>query len=354
MPAFRFIAIMLFLVLGGLVALGALATARAETGQPMLSSATPASPFGPAPLSVASPGPGADTSQPASGPLTRFGIWVQATQNMLYRQLAQGVRRLREEQGFLAALSLISVSFLYGILHAVGPGHGKAVISSYVLASARTARRGIMIAFASAIVQALSAIALVGVLAVLLNAAGLRIREMVGQLESVSYALVALIGAAMLALAIRNSLRSSRRGHDAGAASVHGGASCGHSHCGHAHLPGPSELDARWSWRGAAATVLAVGIRPCTGAVLVLIFALTQGMIWAGVAATFAMALGTAITVSLFAVLAVSSRILAARLGRGGKWTQRIEVGASYAGALLVLGLGIVLFVVSLGPAPPF
>ncbi len=352
MSYWRQIALIMALALAGLAAIGAPGTLLADTPVQTAQTAAPSSPFGTAPPSSA-PAPGPERSQPA-GLQSRFWTWVQTTQHELHRQLSQGVRRLRQEQGFLAAFSLIAVSFVYGILHAVGPGHGKAVISSYVLASARTVRRGIIISFAAAMVQALSALTLVGVLAIALNVAGLRIREAVGQLETLSYALVAIIGAVMLGAALRRSWRASRRAHHAGAASAHSDTSCGHSGCGHSHMPAVADLAQAWSLRGAVATILAVGIRPCTGAILVLIFALTQSMIWAGVAATFAMALGTALTVSLFAVLAVSSRKLALRLGRGGKWTQRIETGASYAGALLVLGLGLVLFAASLGPAPPF
>jgi nickel/cobalt exporter len=69
------------------------------------------------------------------------------------------------------------------------------------------------------------------------------------------------------------------------------------------------------SWRKMMAVVFSVGIRPCTGAILVLVFALTQGLFWAGVAATFAMALGTALTVAVLATLALGSRELALRLG---------------------------------------
>ena len=75
------------------------------------------------------------------------------------------------------------------------------------------------------------------------------------------------------------------------------------------------ELAGPLDWRKILAVVFSVGIRPCTGAILVLIFALTQGMFWAGVAATFAMAFGTAITVAALATLALGSRELALKLG---------------------------------------
>lgn len=115
-------------------------------------------------------------------------------------------------------------------------------------------------------------------------------------------------------------------------------------------MPDPSQLQGPWSWRQAIAIALAVGIRPCTGAILVLIFAISQGLLWAGVFATFAMAIGTAITVSALAALALGSRELAMRLG-GGKesvWGSRIRTAAGIGGASLVLGLGLFLMVGSL------
>ena len=117
-------------------------------------------------------------------------------------------------------------------------------------------------------------------------------------------------------------------------------------------MPSPKDIEGGWSLRQAAAIVLAVGIRPCTGAILVLVFALTQGMFWAGVASTFAMALGTAITVSALAVFAVGSRETAARIA-GSAWADRVYAAAGLAGALFVaLFGGILLYGAVYRPMP--
>ncbi len=99
-----------------------------------------------------------------------------------------------------------------------------------------------------------------------------------------------------------------------------------------------------------------MGIRPCTGAILVLVFAIGQGLWWAGVLSTLAMALGTAITVSALAALAVGFRELAARLAGTGssKWAERVQLAAGLGGAGLVLVMGAAFFVGSLGNIPPF
>jgi len=109
------------------------------------------------------------------------------------------------------------------------------------------------------------------------------------------------------------------------------------------------------SWRKMAAVVVSVGIRPCSGAVLVLVFALAQGLFWAGVAATFAMALGTAITVAVLATMALGSRELVVRLGGGNaRWADAVWTTCAIGGALLVLMIGLLLFTASLGPSRPF
>ena len=302
---------------------------------------TPKSPFGAgAPPSAAPAGPRGE-----AGPMTRFWRWIEQTQQRLYRELAGGVRKLKRERAFSAGLALVLLSFFYGVVHAVGPGHGKAVISSYALANERTARRGIILAFGSSLVQSLSAIALVGIMAVVLNAAGLSIRERVGELETLSYALVAVIGAVMLFAAGRRIWRKPVHDHSHGE-------DCG---CGHAHMPDPQAIQSNWSWRSAAAIMLAVGVRPCTGAIVVLVFALTQGMFWAGILSTFAMSLGTAITVSVLAAAAVGSREMAARMGGAGTaWAERVQTVAALGGGFVVMMLGVLLFAASLGPARPF
>jgi ABC-type nickel/cobalt efflux system permease component RcnA len=103
------------------------------------------------------------------------------------------------------------------------------------------------------------------------------------------------------------------------------------------------------------AVVFSVGIRPCTGAILVLVFALTQGLFWAGVAATFAMALGTAVTVAALATLALGSRELALKLGgTSARWADAVWTVCAIGGATVILLFGLLLFTASLGPARPF
>jgi nickel/cobalt transporter (NicO) family protein len=340
----------------------------------------PKSPLGVTPpgaeRSFLPPRPSAEPAQPA-GPLQRAQAWVLEKQAQFNRELAAAVRSLKSASPLSATLLLAALSFAYGVLHAAGPGHGKAVISSYVLADGRTVRRGILLAFLAALIQALSALLVVGVLVLVLRSTGLQIRAVEAWLETASWALVALVGVWLLYYQLRSAFRPAPahaghhhhadHHHEHHGAHTHSHAPHGHHHShahGHddacevcAHLPAAAELQGDWSWRRALALAFAVGVRPCTGAILVLVFAIGQGLMWAGVLSTFAMALGTAITVSVLAASAVGFRELAARLAGGSgasKWADRVQLAAGLTGASLVLVLGAAFFWASLGAAKPF
>ena len=337
----------------------------------------------PAPPSAFAPRPSTVPFQ-STGPLGRLFAWVLDKQQGLQRMLATSVKGLKTDNPMAGAVTLAALSFLYGILHAVGPGHGKTIISSYVVANEETVRRGVIISFIAAGLQALTAVALVGLLLFGFNASGLQVNAWSNQLESVSYAMIALVGLYLLTTQLLRLLRSWRGMSVAPAADeqlahahaehhphdhAHHDHTYGHAHdhdhYDHQHHHAPGEacdhiVDARqlagpFSWRKVMAVVFSVGIRPCTGAILVLVFAVTQGVFWAGVGATFAMALGTAITVAVLATLALGSRELALKLGGASStWTNAVWTICTIGGATIILLFGAVLFVASLGPARPF
>jgi nickel/cobalt transporter (NicO) family protein len=295
----------------------------------------------------------------------RAWSWLLFEQHRFTQDMTGAVRNLKDATSIASATSaLVFASFIYGIFHAVGPGHGKAVISSYMLADKQTLRRGVFLAFLSSFVQALSAVALVGGLYLAARATGLATRFVEAWLETLSWGCVAVLGAW---LSIKQALPMfSRRGDKAAVAHAghahdrHGDAPHDHphehdGHCGHVHIAGPDQLAGELSWQRALALAFSVGIRPCTGALLVIVFAVSQGALWAGVLATFAMSLGTAITVSTLAALTVGSRNLAISLAGGdGRWGASIARGASIASSAAVFVLGVAFFFASLHTMRPF
>jgi nickel/cobalt exporter len=356
------IALMLFTAAVCLIAAGALDVAFAQ-----------GAPFG-APRTA--PPPAAD------------GIvgWIFAKQAEFYQNFSRIIHAAKTDGS--AVWTLLGVSFLYGIFHAAGPGHGKAVISSYLVANEETWRRGIVLSFASALLQAFVAVALVGIAAVILNATARQMCDAGRVIELVSYALIALVGARLIWVKGKGFVREARslgrplhavgaavtpkdhhehdhkhRDHDHHRDYDHAhhdhahhdhGHHHGHEHhdhdhdhdsaWGHAHGPEPQELAGPGGWQRGLSAIVAVGMRPCSGAIIVLVFALAQGLFWAGVAATFVMGLGTAITVAAIATMAVGARSMAkhiasTRSGYGMLAMRGIEVGA----AVVVLAFGTLL-----------
>jgi nickel/cobalt exporter len=320
--------------------------------------------------------------RPSAPPAQIGGMvgWLLARQAEFYRQFSGLIRAAKADGS--AAWSLLGVSFLYGIFHAAGPGHGKAVISSYVVANEETWVRGVVLSFASALLQAIVAVAVVGIAAALLQASAATMNSAVNVIETVSYGLIVLIGLRLLWVkgrgfvsALQNLHRqvgevgaavTPAHEHDHEHAATHGHHDHTHHHhhdhdgevshahddedasaWGHAHAPEPQELAGPGGWRRGLSAIVAVGLRPCSGAILVLVFALAQGLFLVGIGATLVMALGTFITVAVIATLAVGARawakrVAAHRSGYGALAMRGIEVGAAVLitlfGALLLTG----------------
>lgn len=262
---------------------------------------------------------------------TGIGALLIAWQSAFYRELTATLKSIHDSGAALPGL--LWLSFAYGVFHAAGPGHGKAVISGYIVADNRSLRRGLALSFAAAIVQALVAIALVAVLTLVLRATAATMSATTGIIEQGSFVLVALVGLYVL-------WRKS-----GSFVALAGGAAAHDPTCDHVHLPGPDEIARLTGWREMAGIVLAAGLRPCAGALIVLVFANAQQLFWAGIAATFAMALGTALTTGALAALAVFFKFTALRLASGGSPRgARIIVALEVLAAAFVAVLGAALF----------
>ncbi|MEY6432134.1 nickel/cobalt transporter [Thioalkalicoccus limnaeus] len=294
-------------------------------------------------------------TEPAT-PWDRAVAWTLAQQRALHRQLAEGLQDLRETPSLWSAAALVLVSFLYGIFHAVGPGHGKAVITTYLLTQRVPVRRGVALSFAAALLQGLSAILIVSVVLFL---AGRATREALSQaslLEQFSFTLVILLGAWLTFRALRAIAAS--RGQPG---QPMPGRRSDPSVCERAGAGGPERkasssdiASAKWNAANAGAVpvvgvIAAVGVRPCTGAILVLVVAQLMGLWIAGLVAVMAMSVGTAITVATLAVLAVQTRQLAMwATGASRPGWQRAGQVVALAGGLAIMAVGSLLLVGSL------
>src|SRR6202166_1147521 len=137
--------------------------------------------------------------------------WLLTKQSEFYREMSSTIRAAKADGS--AVWTLLAISFAYGIFHAAGPGHGKTVISSYLVANEETARRGIALSFASALMQSLVAVVIVGVCAWLLNASAKTMCGAEKVIEIASYALIAVFGARLVWTKGGGFIRAMRSAH---------------------------------------------------------------------------------------------------------------------------------------------
>lgn len=263
------------------------------------------------------------------GGMADIGQWAMARQRETQTALAAGLRAVRAgEPG--AWFALMGVCAAYGFFHAAGPGHGKLVIGGYGAAERVTALRLSGLAVASSLAQAMTAVLLVAVGAWVLGWGRSELTDTAEKvLAPASYIAIALVGLWLMVRGVRRTRDSGVHHH----VEEHGHCSS----CGHAHAPTVDQAASVSSLRDAIAIIGSIAIRPCTGAVFLLILCFGLGIPWAGVAGAFVMGLGTASVTVLVALLAVSARrsIFSGWSGPGGvRAMGMIEV---MAGALIAL-----------------
>lgn len=250
--------------------------------------------------------------------------WAAEGQREFQGAMARALRALKGgEPGALAWL--IGLCFAYGFFHAVGPGHGKILIGGYGMGRRVPMGRLVALAVISSLAQAASAVALVYLGVALLDWSRETVTDIADTtLETVSYAAIGAIGLWLLARGLRTLWR--RLSPDTAVAVAahspagggHGGSGAPHAHshgrgtscdvCGHAHGPSLEEVAGVRSLRDAVLLVAGIAVRPCTGALFVLILTWRLGIEAAGIAGAFAMGLGTASVTVAVAVAAVSMR----------------------------------------------
>jgi nickel/cobalt exporter len=372
-----------------------------------------------------------EATLPSSGMFGPLLNWVNVQQQAFYRALTEALKAMREDGGKLWIL--VGLSFAYGIFHAAGPGHGKAVISSYMLANEVALRRGILLSFISAFLQAFTAIVVMTLVFLVLRGTAIRMTDATWFLEVASYALITAFGAWLLwkkAGPVVRGLSGGKPAHSLSAAHAHSNAHhdhtdvhhdhdhdrhdhdrghahagpsaasasvaalkthSGHDHahehhdhahltatasagatllqafrgpshdhqsdaegevcetCGHSHAPDPKFISGeRFDWRTAWSAMAAVGLRPCSGALIVLSFAFLNGLWAGGILSVLAMAVGTAITVSVLATIAVTAKNVAVAMAGGGRMGNRIHTAIELLGAAFVMIVGLLLLSASL------
>ncbi|UPR34139.1 nickel/cobalt transporter [Vibrio cyclitrophicus] len=282
---------------------------------------------------------------------------------------------------------LIGFSFIYGMLHSLGPGHGKVIVSTYLATHPTKAKASLVLTVVSAFLQALVAIVLVSVLIWGFSASMRVVNDKANMFVSLSFALVAVVGALICWKALKNIYTTMRKpklkvkaittlvtdtsspisvqSPMAFRSSVSDGSMmlnpsnalqptehshADHSHtdcgCGHQHVADADAINKASTLREYAGIIVTIGVRPCTGAIMVLLFANMVGLYRMGVLSAFAMAVGTALTTSLIAMMTLTGKHLVKRYLAAGNKNSNASLKA--AGHYLQLFGGILLVLIGL------
>ncbi|WP_145592746.1 nickel/cobalt transporter [Yersinia bercovieri] len=276
-------------------------------------------------------------------------------QKNMHQQMAQLLQQVKANP-HQTGMALMMFSLIYGVLHTVGPGHGKVVIITYLATHPAQLKSSLKLTFAASILQGGVAILLVTLLLGVLQLSSRYLHQSSFWLEKGSFLLVIGLGVLLCLRAIKRLCQQVKalkprkitiqRIQPLAADHIHSD-ECG---CGHRHLPSAQELQAGDDWRTRLAIVLAMGMRPCSGAIMVLLFAKVIGVYWWGILSAIAMAIGTSLTISLLALLVHYARRLAVHLSRKqapAAWGAIAWATLALTGGMILLFAGVLLYLSS-------
>lgn len=270
-----------------------------------------------------------------AGGFDRLGLWAATQQRGFQNTIAGALRSARAGEAG-AVTALLTACFAYGLVHAAGPGHGKVLIGGYGIARKVPMLRLSLIALAASLAQAVTAVVLVYAGVLLLDMGR---KALVDVTEAVmaplSYGAIGLIGLWLVWRGLRKVLaRPVVHDHD----HTHHKEDHTCSSCGHAHGPSLDEVDQVGTLREAIVLIAGIGLRPCTGALFVLIITWQMGIAGLGIGGAFAMALGTAL-ITIFVGLAAGGLRggVLAGLGASPHFARGVAVVEMLAGGIVVV-----------------
>lgn len=276
-------------------------------------------------------------------------LWQKAFNLQLSSSLNQLGQQHQE-----AGITLILISFFYGIFHAIGPGHGKFILTSYLALEQSKLKRAVKISLASSIVQGIVAILLVSIIIVAFTLSRTYFNLTLKWVERGSFMLMILLGVYWIyqawqgirppKLQIRkiSPMQMSQEKTPLVSHHIH------HEHCGcgHQHLPSSVQMNQSTGWKSQLFLILSIGLRPCSGAILVLFLSYTLNIYLWGILATLMMALGTGITLTIFALIVIFARHKAVQLKMWyfpAKFSFPIASSLKFLTACVLIGMGILL-----------
>ena len=299
----------------------------------------------PASAQTAAQAPVVEIVEEDAGALATLTRYIVDFQRRANAEIATHMNAIERGDDLGAFFLGLAIAFAYGVIHAVGPGHGKFVIVSYFLGREVRVVRGVVMAAQVAIVHVIAAVVIVWLADAVLQAGfGIGLSEVPG-VRAASFLIIVGIGVYMLYQAVRMSTSvaagGAGHGHSHGHEHSHGhGHSHGHEHNhGHGHSHGSLE---------GGFLALAAGMVPCPGAVLIMLYAVANDMIYPGFLLVGAMSLGIGLCICVLGVGAILARQTALRVmeGSGGsRGVAALRNTMNYAGATFVTLVGLVSFI---------
>ncbi len=247
---------------------------------------------------------------------------IAGFQRQIHEAITSQIETLKEGKSLAALWSLLLVSFGYGVFHVLAPGHGKVIVSSYFLGNNAGWRDGVWAGLLMAIGHTVTAVGIVAVLYLAFGLGQFAVLNDARYMELVGYGLIAAIGIWLLWRALRNAPECS---------------SCGHHHHGHGHDHEVVEQLKKPS----TGLFAAASLVPCTGSMIILLFTLANDVLWAGILAVIAIALGMWVTIT---IIGLTSMLLRRVMVGDGE-----HVGAARRGFTKVLRVCAALIVIATG-----
>ena len=285
-------------------------------------------------------------------------IEIQSLQRGFHLELSQSIRNI-QNNGLIASISLITLSFIYGVFHAIGPGHGKIIISTYLLTQESKLKRGILLSMTSSFFQGFTAIFLVLIIKIILNFSFRETLKFSSDLEIVSYILITLVGLYIIftkLIKIIYKIKYFFSHSEKNTQKLQNQNS--HHHHSHSHGPSVEELNDS-SLKSLLSIAFAIGIRPCSGAIIVLLLSFSLKLYISGILSVLVMSVGTGLSTSILAAISVYGRKTAIKLlsllpDETGN-SKNIFDWISLFGGIIILVFGLLLIQSSLfAPSHPF
>lgn len=244
---------------------------------------------------------------------------ISTLQRQLTKEITKLAKEIKEQRSLKPIILILMLTFIFGMVHALGPGHGKTITFSYFIAERASIRKGILVGSLIGFLHALSALALVLVLYFIVRQVFISQVEDFGRIiKLISYSFITAIGIFLLIKAIVGIVKKKES---------------------------QSEEQRITNVRSIIPFAIAVGLTPCTGAVIILLFSISMGILSLGIISTFCMALGMATTISIVGIIAILAKNSLTRIFKAStKISMILQFVLSITGAVLIALLGLLLF----------